>query len=372
MGSKREKRPGVWELRAYIGVVDGKKKWAHETFHGGARAAAKALADLEARTNAGAPTLGGRTTVAQLLDAYVKSRRTHWSPNTARDQPAVIDRWIVPKIGDVDIARIRAIDIERLVDDIAVEHPSTARKVLAILRSAFEDGIRWDLVARNPARSARRPKKPTANTTAPELHLVRAAADAAPPAMAVLVRLATVTGCRRGELLALTWRDIDIDAGTIVVSKALAEGTGKATVKGTKTGRVKVLAIDAGTIAAVKTWRATCVAEALELGIAVRPEHYVFAQRPDGLEPWAPSTLSHRWRKLADAHGLQGVRFHDLRHATATTMIAAGVDPKTAADRLGHDPAVMLGIYTHAIPASDRAVADLLGDAFDRGSAAEA
>lgn len=365
----RERRPGVWELRAYVGVRGGKKRSISRTFRGGKRDAAKALAALETQVDAGRvdPTL--KMTVSQLLDRYIASRSGDWSPTTRRDHPATMDRWIRPVIGDMDIARVRPMDIEDLVNEIAVDHPATARKVLAILRSAFEDAIRWDLVTRNPARSARRPKAAKPSTKAPPLPLVRAAIAAADPGMAIVVRLAVVSGCRRGELLGLRWGDVDLDAGVIVVSRSIAEtGVGPAVAKSTKTGRVKVIPLDDRTVVELRRWRRSCAEGALAFGVPLGDEHYLFAQRPDGVEPWSPSTLTHRWRALADTNGLPGVRFHDLRHATATTMIAGGIDPKTAADRLGHDPSVMLGIYTHAVPASGaaRSAADVIAGALDQ------
>lgn len=365
----RERRPGVWELRAYVGVRGGKKRSVSRTFRGGKRDAAKALAALETQVDAGRvdPTL--KMTVSQLLDRYIASRSGDWSPTTIRDHPATADRWIRPVIGDMDIARVRTMDVEELVAQIAVDHPATARKVLAILRAAFEDAIRWDLVTRNPARSARRPKVDKPSTNAPPLALVRAAIAAADPGMAIVVRLAVVSGCRRGELLGLRWGDVDLDAGVIVVSRSIAEtGVGPAVAKSTKTGRVKVIPLDDRTVAELRRWRRSCAEDALAFGVALEDGHYLFAQRPDGVEPWSPSTLTHRWRALADINGLPGVRFHDLRHATATTMIAGGIDPKTAADRLGHDPSVMLGVYTHAVPASPaaREAAVLVAEALDR------
>lgn len=365
MGSKREKRPGVWELRVYLGQIDGKKRWASRTFRGGARDAAKALASFEVECQTAPRATHGTMTVNELLDAYVATRRGDWSPNTRRDQPATADRWIRPVLGTRDIALVRPRDIEALVHDIAADHPSTARKVLAILRSAFEDAVRWDLIATNPARAARRPRTPPPRTATVPLGRLRDLIAAADPAMATIVRLAVITGARRGELLGLRWGDVDLDAGAVTVRRAVVGAQGKLTVKGTKTGRVKVLALDPATVSAMKSWRVRCATAALEMGAQLGDDRYLFAQRPDGRDPWWPETLTHKWRRLADEHGLTGVRFHDLRHTTATTLVAAGVDPKTAASRLGHDPSVMLGVYAHALPALDQDAAAIMAKALD-------
>lgn len=367
-GSIRHLGGDRYQLRVYAGTdpVTGRKRYTGRVHRGTRTTAETALAHLVTDITRGDDQPGGRTTIDQLLARYIASRSPDWSPSTRRDHPATARLWISPRLGDTDITKIRVSDIEHLIDAIARRHPSTARKVLAILRAAYEDAIRWELTTRNPARTARPPRKPRPATSSPPLDQVREAITAADPAMATIVRLAVVTGCRRGELLALQWRDLNLDTRSVAVSRSVVEGGGKATVKSTKTGRVKVLALDEATVAALRAWRARCVEHALTFGVAVQADHYLFAQRPDGLEPWAPSTLSHKWRRLADANGLTGVRFHDLRHATATTLIAAGVDPKTAADRLGHDPSVMLGVYTHAVPARDQAAAEIMANALDR------
>lgn len=366
-GSIRHLGDDRYQLRVYAGIdpVTGRKRYTGRVHRGTAKSASKALAALVTDIERGIDQPGTRCTVTQLCARYVRSRTADWSPNTRRDHPATIDRWITPRLGDLDVTKVRVRDVEQLVDHIATQHPATARKVLAILRAAFEDGIRWELVTRNPARNARPPRKPKAQTSAAPLDLVRSAIAAADPAMAVIVRLAVVTGCRRGELLGLQWGDFDLDAASMAVSRAVVGAQGAITVKGTKTGRVKVLALDEATVTVLRRWRARCAEESLAFGIALAPGHFLFAQRPDGAQPWWPETLSHKWRRLADANALKGVRFHDLRHATATTMIAAGVDPKTAADRLGHDPSVMLGVYTHAVPARDQAAAEVMRSALD-------
>lgn len=356
----RERQPGVWELRVYRGQLNGRKQWASRTFRGGERAAAKALAALEVELDGLPLTPTAGLTVRQLLHQYVTSRSPNWSPNTRHDHPRVIELWILPELGDRVAEDVRVRDVERLVDRIADSGKvSTARKVLAILRSAYEDGIRWEVVDRNPARSARPPERQPARSSTAAFDAVRRVIAAAPPDMALLIRLAVVTGARRGELLGLQWGDLA--NGTLVVSRSVVGRAGRLTVKGTKTGTVKVMALLEPTVAAWDEWRTACEADARELGITLRPDGFVFAQRPDGREPRWPDGISHRWRELADAHGLAGVRLHDLRHTMVTTLISEGVDVSTVAGRSGHSqPSVLLGTYAHAVPARDAEAAAIL------------
>jgi len=94
------------------------------------------------------------------------------------------------------------------------------------------------------------------------------------------------------------------------------------------------------------------------------PKAYVFARDPEGREPWRPdSGATGRFMRLRDQLGLKGIRLHDLRHYVATHLLEAGVPVRAVSERLGHANATTtLGIYAHAVPATDQQSAQLLGD----------
>lgn len=365
MGSMRERQPGRWELRVYAGRdPDGRKRWISRTHRGGKRSAAKALTDLEAQLAQAPPQQG--MTVGRLLDRYASGRSVSWSPTTARNHRQIIETHLRPTLGERIAEQLRPIDIEDALAPLAHDRPTTARKALAVLRAAFEDGLRWEVVDRNPARLARLPQPQTQERTAPTLAAVARAIEQADAdgdqALAVLVRLAVITGCRRGELVALRWADLDLDAATLVVSRAVVTDGRELAIKATKTGRVKTLALDVDTVAVLRGWRRACRVAGLAVGHRISGDSFVWSRGFRGVEPWWPDTVTHRWRALADRAGLAGVRFHDLRHAMVTELVAAGFDARTAADRAGHSSTtVTLGVYAHAVPARDREAAEHLG-----------
>lgn len=366
----REKAPGRWELRVYAGQDDGRKRWVSRTHRGGARSAAKALAALEADVAARRARPVDRVTVAELLERHIAHRSPGWSPNTRRDRRRITDREIVPAIGSRPVRSIRPLDVDDLVANIATTRPPTARNTLAVLRAAFEDGLRWELVDRNPARAARAPSVPSRTQNAPTLTavtaVIAAAAAEGDQAMATAIRLAAVTGARRGELAALRWSDIDLEARVVMFARSVVSDGGQPVEKTTKTGAVKRVTVDAGTVAALKAWRAASIEEALAFGVRWSDDRYVFARRPDGHEPWGLGTFTHRWRALADAHGLAGVRLHDLRHAMVSQLIGDGFDITVASDRAGHSSrSVTINTYAHALPARDAEAADHLGRLLD-------
>lgn len=366
----REKAPGRWELRVYAGQELGRKRWVSRVHRGGVRSARKALADLEAEVGAGRarPEQRRKVTVAELCELHIDGRRDRWSPNTLRDRRRIVDREIVPVLGQADVRQVRPLDVERLVAGIARTRPPTARNTLAVLRAAFADGVRWEMVERNSAQAAVAPSVPARAQTAPTVAAVTAVLAELDddPAMALVVRMATVTGCRRGELAALRWSDIDLEAGRMVVARSIVTVDRRPVVKTTKTGAVKRISLDAGTVAALRAWRVTSIEEALAFGIAWTDDRYVWARRPDGVDPWGLGTFSHRWRALADAHGLEGVRLHDLRHAMVSQLLGDGFDIAVASDRAGHSSrTVTLDTYSHALPDRDREAAEHLGRILD-------
>src|SRR4051794_6655649 len=184
--------------------------------------------------------------------------------------------------------------------------------------------------------------------------------------IAMAWRLLAYTGMRRGEALALRWRDVDLDAGRVAVRRSVGvvkdKGMGEQLVEGaTKTGQSRVVDLDAGSVAALRTpgtfrdWAALALlrATAVVLGILDRP-------------PPLPERLSRRFlahvvqaRKALGEEHLPVIRLHDLRHTHATLLLAAGEPVKVVSERLGHASAtITLTVYQHVHPGMGRQAAD--------------
>ena len=197
---------------------------------------------------------------------------------------------------------------------------------------------------------------------------VLAAIEGADPEFAVFIRVAAAAGSRRGEVGVLRWPAVDMEGKQLVISKELIESSTRAIRKDTKTHQARRIALDAGTVAALRAWREECDRRAALCGVAVLPDGYVFSAQPDGSEPWRPYRWTSAWRRLRDRAGIdKSVRLHDLRHFRATRLLDAGVPVKTVSGRLGHArPATALHIYAHFVPATDRLAADSMGRILSR------
>jgi integrase len=101
---------------------------------------------------------------------------------------------------------------------------------------------------------------------------------------------------------------------------------------------------------------------AIAAGTPMPVNAFIFSDDPLGLRPWRPDSTDRKFRQLRSKVEMNAIRLHDFRHYMATTLLAAGVDPKTVAQRGGWTTvATMLGRYAHALPVSDRAAADAIG-----------
>ncbi len=176
------------------------------------------------------------------------------------------------------------------------------------------------------------------------------------PIMSALVIVAVCTGLRRSELLGLRWQDVDIKRGVLNVSRAV-----KTTSEGVKTGDTKthsqrLLRLDSATMAILGTHRANM--ERITR-TPVENSAHIFTWDPAG-NPTNPTTASARFMRICRRLGIQS-RFHDLRHAAATGMLADGVDIATVAHRLGHaNSRITIAVYAHSLVASDELAASVI------------
>lgn len=316
-----------------------------------------------------AGSLAFGATVGHLLDAWYEIASPDWSPTTRRNNRSIIERHLRPKWGDVSLRKLRPVDLDTWYSskrkDITA---STIRRIHGVLHLALEQAVRWDWIPDNPAAKSRPPKMTRAEIRPPaveELLTLLDAAHAHDPDIGTAVHLAAATGARRGELVALRWSDVDLVLGTLRIANAVVLGErDEAIVKSTKTGNVRTISLDAGTLQVLSDHRVRCEKRAKTCKAKIRPDGFIFSLDVDGTNPWRPDYLSSHYERVRKSVGLENVRLHDLRHYHATRLLTAGVDLATVAGRLGHSGGgrTTLAVYAHFLEQADRAAADVIGD----------
>lgn len=242
--------------------------------------------------------------------------------------------------------------------------PRTIRNVHAILRAALGFAVKWGWIERNPAEHASPPKLTPSEINPPDPEQAARLVDAAweaDPNLGVFLWLAMTTGARRAELCVLRWSDIRFDAADLLIARAFVTRKGQKLVKDTKTHQKRRLSLDPATVQILEEHQKRQQKVADQAGLEVAADGYVFSRDGFGEDPWLPDTLTHQFRRIARQVGVP-CRLHDLRHYSATQMIANGVDLRTVAGRLGHSGggAITLKVYSHWTRPAEQHAAELL------------
>jgi len=374
-GSIRPKGDGRWELRVSAGrdPATSRSRYVSRTVRGSKREAEAALAGLLVGVTQGRDLPTTDATVRDLVEQWLDLRRETLSVTTYEAYLAKARFRLLPAIGDVPVRKLGVRDIDALYRTLSRDvglAASTVRQIHNILTGSLDQAVRWGWRADNPAKLATLPSIRAAEVRPPSPADVVAAIAMADLELATFLRLAASVGGRRGEVSALRWTNVDLVAGELVIAKALVEKADRTIIeKDTKTHQARRVAIDAGTVAALRAWRAEVERRADIVGVPLRTDGFLFGPTADGSAPWRPFHWTSAWRRLREKAGIDStVRLHDLRHFAATRLLDAGIPVKTVSGRLGHArPATTLNVYAHFIPASDRLAADTMGEILSGG-----
>jgi len=185
----------------------------------------------------------------------------------------------------------------------------------------------------------------------------------------VPILLGVLCGMRRGEITALRWRSIDLERGQLSIVASTEQTRDGVREKPPKSGRGRTVALPSLVVDELRRHRLRQAEALLKLDVPLSGDHHVVT-RADG-EPVQPRSLTHAFVIFLRKQGLPRVRLHDLRHSHATHMLASGVHPKIAQERLGHSSvAITLDLYSHVLPGlqADAAarIDDVVRTAIDR------
>jgi integrase len=366
-GSLVERPPGSgrWLLRVAAGPdpvtgVARRKSW---TFAAKGRRAAELEATRLIEALEG--SIGTTATLQHLLDEYLRmSEARGRSPTTLHEYRRIATSVLVPSLGKVPLDELTAhlLDVfyAGSMTGVRAVSASSVRRYHGLLSAALNQAVKWGWIDRNPASRATPPTASVTRLNVPTAEEVReliAACRDRSEQLGMFVLLAAVTGCRRGELAALRWRDIQGDR--IAVSSSVFSAGGERGVKSTKSGRERVVIAGEQVMMAIDAWSAKVHRDAADWGVTVSSDAFVLSTRPGGDAPPNVDTVTTSVRRVADSIGLRHVHLHSLRHFAATELLGTGINARDAAERLGHaDPTMTLRVYAHATSERQRAAAN--------------
>ena len=299
---------------------------------------------------------GGRMTVAELADSWKTRDPSKRKSTRARDE-AILRLHILPALGSKRLREVTPPDIQRLVNDwTAKQAPRTVDRQYDVLRALFTYAVHSDWITRTPCRDIKLPSVTETRRTTLTVEDIVAIAEAIDPRYESMVWLGAVLGLRWAEVAGLTVGSLDLLRNSVTVTQQLDRDRQLGEPK-SKAGR-RQLSLPEELSAVLAAHLAANQLTAMD------PARFLFTTRhgrPLDYSHWRERV----WLPAVAKAGLEGAGFHDLRRANATTLVAEGVNVKTAQTRLGHaDPRTTLSVYAQAVPKADRAAADALGRAF--------
>jgi integrase len=331
------------------------------------------LEEARSRLAADEPVRDARVTVANFINDWLEkalpasARRA----TTQATYAALARTQLTPApFGALPLDRLRPSDIEALLlakrDAGLAEW--TVRAIYTVVRQALDTAMRDGLIRRNPAAAVKRPtvNRGEARYLTPEEagRLLEAAkGDRLYPLLVLLLG----SGLRRGEALALHWRDVDLAAGHMRVRWSLARVGGKLVFSQPKTVKSRrFVSLPAPVLETLRRHRVAQAAERLAAPVwHPWPDHDDLVFSTQFGTPIEPRNAARSFARIAGRAGLDGASLHTLRHSAASALIASGVHVRIVQEVLGHSTyAVAADTYAHIAVAQQREAAERLGAAF--------
>ncbi|MGF1473075.1 MAG: tyrosine-type recombinase/integrase [Rubrobacteraceae bacterium] len=321
------------------------------------------LNKLRADADGGLVFDAGKLTVGEYLGAWL----TDTVKGTVRESTfgsysRTVNNYLIPGVGKVKLKNLKPMHLRKLYRETLESGRSTrtVQYMHTLIKKALKDAIRAELIPHNPAEAVDPPKlerEEMRPLSAEEVRKLLSAARKADDRLAAVWAVAVHTGMRPGEMLALTWADVDLDAKTVQVKRALSGGV--VTEPKTKRSRRRI-GLSTGAVDALRAHRKRQLEERMKRAGLWEDRNLVFPSTVG--THMSQRNLTRAFKVAAERAGLpETVRLYDLRHTCATLLLSRNVHPKYVQELLGHASiALTLDTYSHVIPGMDGGTGDAM------------
>ncbi len=294
-----------------------------------------------------------KETLTSYLERWLKRVAVENAPRTYESYSWIVNKYISGFIGTIRLAKLTPQDIADFLNiSLRAKGPRTRQLVYQVLHHALNEAVADDLIRVNPCRSKFKPRHKSAEfRSLTQEEAQRLLAVARESAHYLLVYLALATGMRQGELLGLRWDTVDLDNRFLSVCATLAwDAQGKPILRQPKGKRHRRIDLT--------QYAVDLLEEQRNSRSPISP--WVFSDANGN--PMRKDNLIFRvFKPMLKKAQIGRLRFHDLRHSSATLSLAAGENIKVVQERLGHASAKMtLDVYAKAVPTLQKEAASRL------------
>lgn len=380
-------KDGSWHGRVTMGIrEDGRLDRRHVRATTKAEITKKVRALERMREDHTIPTVGERWTVRQWLEHWlVEIAQPALRPNAWDAYRFAVRKHALPVIGSRRLADLRPDHLKQLYSRMIGSglSPSTAHQVHRTLHVAFDVAVESGYMPKNPATRKIAPQVRRPKVRPYEVEEVRKLMTAALEQFGgVRWVVALALGLRQGELLALTWSDIDLDRGFMTVDFSRARpryrhgchppcgkpqaGRCPSRVRtNPERGETKseashrTIGLPAELVTLLRTHQEQQLQAQARAGSQWHTDSWVFTNEFG--EPLNNNSEHYRWKQLIERAGVRDARLHDARHTAATMLLALGVPERAVIDTMGWSTSKMTGVYQHVTDSVRTNVAKKVG-----------
>lgn len=349
--TRKGKEYTYWEARITVGRDLGTGKQIQRSFSGKTQKEVREKMQAAAvEVNTGTYIPPAKMTVGQWLDTWSAEYLGDKKPGTVTAYRSNIKNHIKPAFGAVKLTELHPHAVQAFVNGLTHLSPASVSLAHRVLHVALEKAVQLEYIPRNPANNCILPKEekkdiePLDDAQAAILLAASKGTD-----MEHIISVALFTGLRMGEISGLTWDSIDLKKGVITVDKQLVRTSHKTdkVFMSPKSGKSRTITVAPSVIATLKKQQIRQIEMRFKAGAAWSTEYNLVFTQEDG-RPFYQWKIAKNFQVLLKDAGLEGIRFHDLRHTYAVNAIRAGDDIKTIQGNLGHTTAAFtLDKYGH-------------------------
>ena len=349
-----------YEFQVYLGTDEATGKQMRTTRRGfkTKKEAELALARIKLQVASGEFRKERAETFKEVYELWLLQYENTVEQSTFVKTVSLFDNHILPSIGEYKIEKITVDICQKAVNDWAKKLKNIS-KVKAYASRVFNFAVKRDFVQKNPfdlVELPRKRNKPLPDETDEKnfytreqlIEFLSCLEKETNVKAYVLFRLLAFSGMRKGEALALTWRDINFNTKEIRINKALSRGkNSKLYIKSTKTNEARTIKMDEKTMGVLRMWKKKQKEDYFKLGFNTsKPSQLVFSNEKN--EFIQPSKTREWILYVQEKYNLKKVTTHGLRHTHCSLLFEAGATLKEVQDRLGHsDIKTTMNIYTH-------------------------
>lgn len=339
--------------------------------------AKKELALFYSEINKGTMYNNKLLTFSDFTDIWLNEyAKPNLAPRTIERYKSLLNTHIIAEIGNMKLTQIKPFDLTKLYNKLAKKYTNrkdsngnyiplsnnSILKVHKLISVMFNTAVSWGMLPYNICNNVKHPKEKKVEMSfysVEEVEKLLSYLNNEPIKYQAIISIAVMTGLRRGEILGLHWSDINFENGKVEIKRSLQYLVGHGVsekVPKTETSK-RNITIPNYCLNILKKLRSYNLTKRLLLGNKYTINDNVFVTDTGNI--MHPDTITSWFQDFLEKNKLRKIRFHDLRHTSATILLSEGINIKSVSKQLGHNNISITNRYVHALESANKQIANV-------------